>query len=177
MWGKVKQTLDLLGPQGMSGDETDTAQSVGIKKVVRLTLPWLDPGITSLWNAVDTYENAVSEECIMTVRGNKHLERVGTARIAKKTNPLPNLPRNWYSNEWYRTLSPSAKMKLGARPHLDVPTLVSPRTQKLAPALNPSLRKITFAILVSHEPRQPAANPSAFRAKPFAVPSYNIYVN
>ncbi|KAF7969101.1 hypothetical protein HWV62_28302 [Athelia sp. TMB] len=64
IWGNVSTALNKLGIQGMSGDETDT-QSHRAKKMRRMKHSWLNPKITELWAALDSYEHAVMEELLL----------------------------------------------------------------------------------------------------------------
>jgi hypothetical protein len=49
LWQAIQDVLDELGPQGMSGDETDLeASTCDIKKTTKLKLPWISEAITNL---------------------------------------------------------------------------------------------------------------------------------
>jgi hypothetical protein len=131
-WEQVQKVLDGLGPEGMSGDETDRQQSSGFsrrsrtKKLRRVVLPWRNPAITELFSSLETYEGAVREECFMSTRGNRPLERLDEMAEPTTTpaKPIRRLPRNWYKNDWYRSLTHAAKLLLSPRQTCPIPDLV-----------------------------------------------------
>jgi hypothetical protein len=99
LWQAIQDVLDELGPQGMSGDETDLeASTCDIKKTTKLKLPWISEAITNLWCAVDTYTNAIDSECLMVrhMSGNLGLSKSGASKEAENSP----VPKNRYNESW-----------------------------------------------------------------------------
>ena len=107
-WADTLVTLDLLGPAGMSSDETDTeARAQEPKRVRRVTLPWVNPAISQLFHAVDTYVDdpmgGFPGLNTQNKRGNKPLPRIYAAtRTNTSRRPKLNLPRNFYNQDWWQ---------------------------------------------------------------------------
>lgn len=118
--------MDILGPEGMSGDETDhDASTRHVKKLSKLQLPWISKEVTSLLRNIDSYDDAILDECIaVTKRGNKPLPKSGSVKQAKNSKAVPKLPRNWYNVDWYRSLSPAEKARLCVAKNYTIPYLV-----------------------------------------------------
>jgi hypothetical protein len=116
----------MLGPEGMSGDETDhDASTRNVKKLSKLQLPWISEEVTSLLHNIDSYDAAILDECIaVTKRGNKPLPKSGSVKQAKQSKAAPKLPRNWYNADWYRSLSPAEKARLRVAKSYAIPYLV-----------------------------------------------------
>jgi hypothetical protein len=86
----------------MSGDETETV-TARVKTVRRRPLPWLAPDITALFEAVDTYERCVADQCFKALPGNRPLERHRAGPPDDRRAAVRYLPRNWYNDEWFAT--------------------------------------------------------------------------
>ena len=101
-WGQIDFILGALGPEGMSGDESDWSgckgrpQGFRTKTLKRVELLWRNPAIAELLSSVDTYEGVVREECFMNPQGNRPLHRHTV--IARETKPVRGLPRNLYKD-------------------------------------------------------------------------------
>jgi hypothetical protein len=128
-WGQVDFILGALGPEGMSGDESDWSgckgrpQGFRTKTLKHMELPWRNPAIAELLSSVDTYEGVVREECFINPRGNRPLNRCDVV-IARKTKPVRGLPRNLYKDEWFRGLTLAAKECMDCRKNIPIPHLV-----------------------------------------------------
>lgn len=89
LWRRIGKVLKKIGRQGMSGDETD-GQINRIKQMRRMRHPWLNPKITDLWVAVDSYQHAVDEELLVKKRdrrGNPGLPRSEGAHRKQHRRP------------------------------------------------------------------------------------------
>lgn len=149
VWKGVQTLLTALGPAGMSGDETDHQTPYSKprrrpKKTLRVISPWINKDISDLLQCVDSYEHAVSNECIIAPRGNQPLERLDYSVLATKSTPVQKLPRNWYANDWYCGLSAAGKVGLQAAKDVPIPRLVCQRFADLQRLLIKSLSGKTF---------------------------------
>lgn len=109
----------------MSGDETETKPHRS-KKMRRLTHSWLNPEITELWVALDSYEHAVLEELLVKVRnrrGNPGLLRSDGPRLYSDVPAPKFLPRNWYADDWWVQLNEGAQLAVAAEETVDIPPL------------------------------------------------------
>ena len=59
-WDAVHKIIDTLGVEGMSGDETDCPPAAKPKALRRLELPWINPGISRLFQSVDVTVHLLS---------------------------------------------------------------------------------------------------------------------
>jgi hypothetical protein len=112
----------------MSGDETETEASPGVTKTVRRSrVPWINPEISELLHAVDSYNFAATLESLSAPKGNKMLTRLFESRKDdKRSHPVANLPRNFYDNGWYQARTKTEKCCLGAETKdIPIPKLVS----------------------------------------------------
>ena len=94
-----------MGHDGMSGDESDTRD--GIKRYVIFQDEWRNPEVDPWIRVFDhMYLTTKFSEVKRPKRGNWPRIRVPTTqRNAKRTgNPVPGLPRNFYSEAWLSTL-------------------------------------------------------------------------
>lgn len=127
VWEQFQCVMEKLGPQGMSGDETDPqSNNRSTKNLIKLSLSWLHPDISQLMAAADTYRGAVHDECmVITKRGNPGLPRSSQAsRNPSTTAAIKKLPRNWYDDTWYRRLTRAEKARLNAQADYPIPVLV-----------------------------------------------------
>lgn len=127
IWSNVGTVLNKLGIQGMSGDETDT-EAHRSKKMRCMKHSWLNPKITELWVALDSYQHAVMEELLVKIRnrrGNPGLPRSDTRVRLDSDVPAPKfLPRNWYADDWWIQLNEGAQLAIAAEDPVDIPTLM-----------------------------------------------------
>ncbi|KAG1874139.1 hypothetical protein C8R48DRAFT_669745 [Suillus tomentosus] len=130
-WDTIEHIINRLDVDGVSGDETDTPIGVTPKVVRRVDLPWLNPDITQLLHAVESYAPATHEENMTIPIGNSSLPRIlEPKRTAQNSIAIQRLPRNWYNDYWYKANSTSARALLGARKPLILPTLEPYGSQK-----------------------------------------------
>ncbi|KAG2094042.1 uncharacterized protein F5147DRAFT_779138 [Suillus discolor] len=130
-WDTIKHIINWLDVDGVSGDETDMPIGVTPKVIRRVGLPWLNPDITHLLHAVESYAPATHEENMTIPIGNSSLPRIlEPKRTAQNSIAIQWLPRNWYNDHWYKANSTSAHALLGARKPLILPTLEPYGSQK-----------------------------------------------
>ena len=126
-WDAVHKIIDTLGVEGMSGDETDCPPAAKPKALRRLELPWINPGISHLFQSVETYESAHRMENMLEQVGNSSLKCCWEAGRKKgKSTPIPGLPHNWYNDDWFKGLTAGARLMLSVRKDIAIPSLVSP---------------------------------------------------
>ncbi|KAG1796869.1 hypothetical protein EV424DRAFT_1546852 [Suillus variegatus] len=130
-WDTIGRIIDRLDVDGVSRDETDTPIGAIPKVVRRVGLPWLNPDITQLLHAVETYAPATHEENMTIPIGNSSLPRIlEQKRAAQNSIAIQRLPRNWYNDHWYKANSSSARALLETRKSLIIPALEHYRSQK-----------------------------------------------
>ncbi|KIK76586.1 hypothetical protein PAXRUDRAFT_18090 [Paxillus rubicundulus Ve08.2h10] len=123
-WDDIRQIIDCLDIEGISGNETDTAPGTQPKVIRRMVLPWLSPFISELFDCVESYNTALHEECMTVHTGNSSLERMFEPHHTDtKAVALDQLPRNWYDEEWYKAHSVSGRTMLSAHKDVPIPTL------------------------------------------------------
>ena len=111
----------------MSGDETDCPPAAKPKALWRLELPWINPGISRLFQSVETYESAHRMENMLEQVGNLLLKHCWEARRKEgKSTPIPGLPCNWYNDDWFKGLTAGICLMLSVRKDITIPSLVSP---------------------------------------------------
>lgn len=124
-WGNIEKVLVTTGIQGMSGDETD-ATPRRIKETRRLKHPWLNSNITDLWVALDSYEHAIDDELLVKLRhrkGNAGLPRSTGVRQDSSVFASRLLPKNWYDDDWWRSLNEGAQLAVAAKAPVNIPTI------------------------------------------------------
>jgi hypothetical protein len=129
-WTRIHKVLLELDIDGMSSDESEDEEprprrsDRDLKKVRRVSIEWLNPKFSALWASVETYEN-VPFDAILQRRGNAALSRELVARRVNKNRvPIIGLPRNWYDDDWYRSLQGFQQKKLCSRADEPIPDLV-----------------------------------------------------
>lgn len=128
----------------MSGDETDSPPGIYPKVLRRIEIPWLSPSISQLLHAVESYEPSLREENMRSHIGNSSLRRYFEPR--KKNNlakPLAGLPRNWYSDEWFRGLSTGQRAILSPKNDVELPKLVGWISLRVAVVNLVAIRSLT----------------------------------
>jgi len=109
----------------MSGDETDTT-GVNPKAVRRIEIPWISSRISQLFETVDSYESSLRVENMRSHIGNAPLRRhYEPCSKNIRAKAIPNLPRNWYDDAWFRGLPAGQRTLLSAIADVEIPTLVS----------------------------------------------------
>ncbi|KAG6381508.1 hypothetical protein JVT61DRAFT_92 [Boletus reticuloceps] len=125
-WDAVSRVTERLGLEGMSGDETDTPPGVYPKAVRRIEISWINPRISQLFHAVDSYESSIREENMRSRLGNAPLLRHYEPRTKNmRAKAISSLPRNWYDDSWFKGLSTGERVALSAGEDAELPTLAS----------------------------------------------------
>jgi hypothetical protein len=132
-WSRIKKVLDVLDIDGMSSDESEgelprpRRSDRDLKKVRRVAIQWLNPQFSELWASVETYDN-IPCDAILHRRGNAALSRERVSRRVDNKRPvIIGLPRNWYRDDWYRSLQGFQQKKLFSQPDEPIPDLVCNR--------------------------------------------------
>lgn len=71
--------------------ETDGETSE--KRLLRV-LKWINPEVTGLFRAINTWKSAIQDETFSTPRGNRPLTRLPTSKEPIEGNATKGLPRN-----------------------------------------------------------------------------------
>ena len=118
----LDDTLDILGVNGMSGNESD---GIG-DGVQRSELPWRHKDFRAYFDQVDggVISNKITLEGRPRGRGNIHRILHQGLRISRRT-AKKDLPKNWYDASWYNALSAAQRQELRAAPKRTFPTYVS----------------------------------------------------
>ncbi|KLO04066.1 hypothetical protein SCHPADRAFT_1003407 [Schizopora paradoxa] len=121
-WKTIYKIIKDLNIDGQSGDQSEGYDALGVKQVRRLGQPFLNPELTSLKQAVDTYGPLVQEIKKKEKQGHPAIARLPESR-ADAPGFMVNLPVNWYNPTWYKTLSVEAKQALNAQKKKPIPKL------------------------------------------------------
>ena len=94
----LRKLVVLLGPNGMSGDESDPEHDPDLsrdKVPTRLILPWLNPEITHVFARLDGKK---PRGHLIAPRGNRSFTRNEDRKTAPSDlcHPVRKLPINWY---------------------------------------------------------------------------------
>ena len=126
IWNRIKEIVRDLGVPGMSEDETETEASLDVPKTVRRSrVPWINPEISNILHAVDSYNLAAIKESLSVPKGNQMLNRLIESRHEKTSRAVANLPRNFYDDGWFQARTQTEKCLLGAGMDVPIPKLVS----------------------------------------------------
>jgi hypothetical protein len=102
-WGQVQQVYDLLGPDGMSSDETDNELGPnGLKTVTRVARVWLSGAVSSMWDQIEHYHHDREGP----KQGNRAFGRTFAPKNTSDSKALCGLPRNYYNSLWWTSLIP-----------------------------------------------------------------------
>ena len=129
-WVDVKKVSDYLDVEGQSDYETEDELYFQSKAVRRLRRAWINPQVSDLMAAVDTYDNEITN-----LSGQKPKKMASSMPIIPHCikddarPPIKGLPRCFYEDSWFQSLDEDEKICLGA---LDVqfviPSMVCPST-------------------------------------------------
>ena len=109
----------------MSGEETDEETTGWEKQLVRVPILWIHSKLTDLFHTMDTWKSAVNDESFMTPRGNRPLPQLLKSKAPVEGTATKRLPRSWYNETWYRSLSDPKKALLNPTSNRPIPSLVS----------------------------------------------------
>ncbi|KAJ3545109.1 hypothetical protein NM688_g5662 [Phlebia brevispora] len=99
----IDRLLDLLGPAGMSSDETDDTSTPRQKRLRRVRRPWVNPVITKAFKQLDACYSRI--KCTgQPIPGNTFRERLYDHHNISAGKPKPGLPRNVYDPEYLNAL-------------------------------------------------------------------------
>ena len=97
----------------MSSDETETeAHGIVPKTVRRIPKVWINEEINQMWEMVETLGRAIPQPM-----GNTHHQRIfapsaSTSGSSKFHSVTRGLPRNFYSNLWWKSLTESQQSRM-----------------------------------------------------------------
>jgi hypothetical protein len=121
----IEKSLNRLGNDVMSNDETDDKISVGrSKSLAHYHNSCIHPDIYAFLHQLDAMIKKHQPEFLYTPtkRGNRPLHRVEGVRIKTAARPPSGLPTNWYNPNWFNAQSPAVKVHCNtqAKAHLPV---------------------------------------------------------
>ena len=119
----------------MSGGETDddseAAQGsrTNEKAIIRVPVRWLNPQVVEMLHTVDTWMQFEEDESLAKGededrRGNRPLKKTPGDKPAVVGKVTPALPRNWYEDVWFKSLSPGKQATLAVKPNKPIPNPV-----------------------------------------------------
>ncbi|KAH7916848.1 hypothetical protein BV22DRAFT_1135982 [Leucogyrophana mollusca] len=137
-WHSVVRVLDRLDVGAFSDDESDSPAGGSVRVVRRVALPWINPALSEMLHAVDTFEDPLSRRRHRPIRNLQFIRR-DTARRA-----VSGLPVNWYNPDWLSGLPP-AQVREVLRPcrAIAIPTLRPREGHHICVTFT-----VTFALLV-----------------------------
>lgn len=119
--GNGRNTAD-----GGSEDESDVDEETNRKFTRVLRRVWINKDIPELMHAVDTYGQSMLDDIGHQHQGNVSLPRSSLSRSDDKRPYMTGLPRNFYDDNWYRSLDEVDKELVGAKEQIVlIPKLVS----------------------------------------------------
>jgi len=115
-WDSVEILLESLGGDGMSSDESESEGTV--KKTRRVRKGWISPEVSQVWQMVERYHNRIKPK---NKRGNMGLERDFAHHHTSIHRIVAGLPKNYYDNLWWQSLSASEQANLDPQPPKALP--------------------------------------------------------
>ncbi|TDL19987.1 hypothetical protein BD410DRAFT_791361 [Rickenella mellea] len=107
--------LESLGPDGMSGDESETHSSKrgsgegDDKRYIIIQQPWRSPNVTEWLRPLDlVHLSSRFDSMGNATRGKWPRRRVPSRRVNNDSRPVPGLPRAFYNPDWLATLEVDA---------------------------------------------------------------------
>jgi hypothetical protein len=117
-WGQVQQVYDILGPDGMSSDETDDELGPnGVKTVTRVVRVWLSGAVSSMWDQIEHYHHDREGP----KQGNKAFGRTFAPKNTSDSKALCGLPRNYYNSLWWTSLISADQHRLALVDEVPLP--------------------------------------------------------
>ena len=121
-----------LSKGGMSEDESDHAGTRGTLQGRRYKIvkpKWRSPEVTKWLRTLDLfYAGSRINEDGTSQPGNQ-FRQCYSSELENIGNPIVGLPRNFYNEQWLRTLSPQRREKLLMQPEIDIKFSVEERRQ------------------------------------------------
>jgi hypothetical protein len=119
---------EALGKDGMSSDETDREDSGVVRgptmRVRRIRRHWVNEELSSLWKAVDSYYNPLKPSGAPK-SGTKPVPRIYASLRTNHIREPPNgLPRNFYDDMYWASLTAVRRRQLRPAPSVPIPKLV-----------------------------------------------------
>ena len=117
----------------MSGRETDdkteAAQGSCNKAIVCVPVHWLNPQVVEMFHTVNTWMQFEEDESLAKdededCHGNRPLKKALGDKAAVVGKITPALPRNWYEDVWFKSLSPGKQATLTVKANKPIPNLV-----------------------------------------------------
>lgn len=115
-WGDVEDLLDSLGVDGISSDESENEGSM--KKTRRVRKGWISPEVSNVWQEVESYHQKTKPR---NQRGNMGLERHFAHHRTNIHRVVAGLPKNYYDNLWWQSLTASEQANLDPQPAQPLP--------------------------------------------------------
>lgn len=126
-WKAAERVVGILGHHGVSEDESEPGEgSNPRRKVIRaLYRPWLNPAITTLVAGIDSYAATADDAAMRQKPGNVGFHRlsINTAKVDKREH-MVRLPRNFYTDDYYKGLTALKQRQLCAKEAVEIPQLV-----------------------------------------------------
>lgn len=108
----------------MSGDESDNRRAgkyKGQAKYFRIRPIWRAPAISSWLDIIDkVYVAYRFQENHRATPGNWIRKRHDTNRVDENTRAIPGLPRNFYDEDWLKTLDRKQEKRLKMAPPVNL---------------------------------------------------------
>jgi len=111
-WKAAREAIDALGPDGMSGEETESEVSGQEKQRVGVPVQWVNHKLMEMCHAVDTWESTINDQSFSSPRGNRPLTRLPRSKKSDPGKPTKGLPQNWYDDTWFKSQPDSKKLLL-----------------------------------------------------------------
>jgi hypothetical protein len=125
MWGQIHELHRELQCDGMSSDETDldlpNAETKGVRRIAK---GWLNNEVSEIWRIIERYDFVSQQGQVVGRRGNKPLPRGHKARAVHFKGAMPCLPKNYYSDLWWKSLHEYEQRSLHPKPHKTLPDMV-----------------------------------------------------
>lgn len=100
----------------MSSDESENEGVV--KKTRRVRKGWVSPEVSRVWQEVERYHQSIKPE---NKRGNMGLERAFAHHRTNVHRIVAGLPKNYYDNLWWQSLTASEQDNLDPQPPKPLP--------------------------------------------------------
>jgi hypothetical protein len=120
----VREAVDAVSVDGMSGEETDREVSGREKQLARVPMHWIDSELVDLFHTMDTWQSMVTDESLVCPHGNRPLTQLHASKEPVVGHVTKGLPRNLYDDTWYKSQSGPQKLLLSTRLPRPIPSLV-----------------------------------------------------